>query len=249
MPWCPKCRTEFREGFLTCCDCGSDLVDSLDDDFDDCNAVAKRELSIGEAEEAFSNGMAAYEEDEFDEAITYFTEVVRADPEHLDAFNMLGLTFAALELPREAWRSFKHAIRLKENDSNTHFYIADFLCDQGDYELAKEFAERYFKLEHDEEEGAEMSKILEEINGHIRAGDRGSFVGDLSFDLETLASTCPECKVRLPLDAPYCPVCGAAHIYLDDLSDYEYDDESEDDWEEDYAEIDVAENGKAMDDE
>ncbi len=27
MPWCPKCRSEYREGFLICADCGSELVD------------------------------------------------------------------------------------------------------------------------------------------------------------------------------------------------------------------------------
>ena len=29
MPWCPKCETEYREGILTCSDCGSALVDEL----------------------------------------------------------------------------------------------------------------------------------------------------------------------------------------------------------------------------
>lgn len=27
MPWCPKCRSEYREGFSICADCGSQLVD------------------------------------------------------------------------------------------------------------------------------------------------------------------------------------------------------------------------------
>ena len=29
MPWCPKCRNEYREGFTVCADCGVDLVDEL----------------------------------------------------------------------------------------------------------------------------------------------------------------------------------------------------------------------------
>ena len=29
MPWCPKCETEYREGILTCADCGSTLVGTL----------------------------------------------------------------------------------------------------------------------------------------------------------------------------------------------------------------------------
>lgn len=27
MPWCPKCKSEYREGFTVCSDCGSELVD------------------------------------------------------------------------------------------------------------------------------------------------------------------------------------------------------------------------------
>ena len=38
MPWCPKCKTEYREGFTVCADCGSELVaeepgDSSDEKF------------------------------------------------------------------------------------------------------------------------------------------------------------------------------------------------------------------------
>lgn len=29
MPWCPKCKTEYREGFSVCADCGSRLVEEL----------------------------------------------------------------------------------------------------------------------------------------------------------------------------------------------------------------------------
>lgn len=31
MPWCPKCVIEYRDGFATCNDCGTTLVDDLDD--------------------------------------------------------------------------------------------------------------------------------------------------------------------------------------------------------------------------
>lgn len=31
MPWCPKCKNEYREGIEVCADCGTPLVKSLDD--------------------------------------------------------------------------------------------------------------------------------------------------------------------------------------------------------------------------
>lgn len=34
MPWCPKCRTEYRGGFATCSDCGSQLVEQLENEQD-----------------------------------------------------------------------------------------------------------------------------------------------------------------------------------------------------------------------
>lgn len=31
MPWCPKCKNEYKEGYTVCADCGSQLVESLEE--------------------------------------------------------------------------------------------------------------------------------------------------------------------------------------------------------------------------
>ncbi len=31
MPWCPKCKNEYKEGYTVCADCGTELVASLED--------------------------------------------------------------------------------------------------------------------------------------------------------------------------------------------------------------------------
>ena len=31
MPWCPKCKNEYKDGFTVCADCGTELVASLDE--------------------------------------------------------------------------------------------------------------------------------------------------------------------------------------------------------------------------
>ena len=44
MPWCPKCKVEYVEGIEVCADCGSRLVDSLED-----AAEAERDRNAFEA--------------------------------------------------------------------------------------------------------------------------------------------------------------------------------------------------------
>ena len=31
MPWCPKCKNEYKEGYTVCADCGSQLVETLEE--------------------------------------------------------------------------------------------------------------------------------------------------------------------------------------------------------------------------
>lgn len=51
MPWCPKCKSEFRSGFTVCNSCGVRLVDRLSD-LDKISAASiSEEQSADEADE------------------------------------------------------------------------------------------------------------------------------------------------------------------------------------------------------
>ena len=41
MPWCPKCKNEYKAGYTICADCGSELVESL-------NAIEWKAVYFGE---------------------------------------------------------------------------------------------------------------------------------------------------------------------------------------------------------
>ena len=55
MPWCPKCKSEYREGFTICADCGSELVEELPaekavNDFQDGQSEEYMVRGAGESE-------------------------------------------------------------------------------------------------------------------------------------------------------------------------------------------------------
>ena len=46
MPWCPKCKTEYRDGVTACPDCGSRLVEELPEE-KVCIASLPEETALG----------------------------------------------------------------------------------------------------------------------------------------------------------------------------------------------------------
>lgn len=48
MPWCPKCKSEYREGFTVCADCGSRLVDEEPEEEILIEAEAEAEVEVVE---------------------------------------------------------------------------------------------------------------------------------------------------------------------------------------------------------
>lgn len=53
MPWCPKCKTEYREGFRVCADCGSELVDE-----EQFRELEEKQLSAGAAQACPAEALA-----------------------------------------------------------------------------------------------------------------------------------------------------------------------------------------------
>lgn len=72
MPWCPKCKSEYREGFTVCADCGSELVEEEPVE----EIVSERELSQDSESMRFEMPEELWEE-EPEEAETLEDAIVR----------------------------------------------------------------------------------------------------------------------------------------------------------------------------
>lgn len=60
MPWCPKCKSEYREGFTVCADCGVELVENLPEEKEAPAGFVCRNVEIGV--DPFAGGQFTEEE-------------------------------------------------------------------------------------------------------------------------------------------------------------------------------------------
>ncbi|MCR5325041.1 MAG: hypothetical protein K6E85_17425 [Lachnospiraceae bacterium] len=109
MPWCPKCKNEYQEGFTVCADCGSALVDELPAE-DDRIAVAfiEEEELAGKLAE-YLNYNAIDSVCEYDDEQDSFA--VKVNPEDLDAAKAAFRAFYKVETAREADQELAEKIR------------------------------------------------------------------------------------------------------------------------------------------
>lgn len=99
MPWCPNCKNEYKAGYTVCADCGTALVDSLDE--------TKKAVYFGSEEELYPlcdfmkvNGLKDAEIS-FDKNESMYELLV--DPENIaSAQKMVAVYLQKIAMPKEA---------------------------------------------------------------------------------------------------------------------------------------------------
>jgi type IV pilus assembly protein PilF len=83
-------------------------------------------------------GAAYYQKAKYDIALTEFNIAIQFDPGYAWAYNGLGLVQSALGENDKADASFKKALQLEPNSSESHNNYGNFLCNNGRYDESVE---------------------------------------------------------------------------------------------------------------
>jgi tetratricopeptide (TPR) repeat protein len=77
----------------------------------------------GEAEVSIAQGVLAYEQQRYAEALPYFTRGMELDPQNARAHYYAGLTYLALKKPAQAIEPLKTALQLRPADRDARFQL------------------------------------------------------------------------------------------------------------------------------
>jgi len=109
-------------------------------------------------------GNEAFDAEKYERALECFHRASVIDGSDAEVWSSLGLTYANLDFPQEAWRSYKLALYNDPEHRDTLWYAGEFLFNMEDFELAKLLLERYIRVEGDESRREEAREILTEVN-------------------------------------------------------------------------------------
>lgn len=139
--------------------------------------LAKRQLSPEELEakrELIDAGNAAFDDDDFELALGKYHKASLIDGSDAGTWCSLGLTYSNIGFSKEAWRSYKLALKADPEHVDALWYAGEFLFNQEDLELALPLLLQYIALEKDEQRLAEAKAIVEEIRSVVSADETSS---------------------------------------------------------------------------
>lgn len=114
-------------------------------------------------DQLFEAGNEAFDAEAYQAAFECYHKASLLDPSDPEVWNSLGLTYANLDYPREAWRSYRIALLADPESLNALWYGAEFLFNQEDFELCRVLLQRYLQLEEDAEARDEAEQLLQEV--------------------------------------------------------------------------------------
>lgn len=134
--------------------------------------LAPRKLSAKEQSaraELIQAGDDAFDKEDYERALECYHRASALDGSEPEIWAYLGLTYANLDFPREAWRSYKLALTADPEHTDSLWYAAEFLANMEDYLLSKLLLERYLVRETDSHQLSLARELLATVSQHVPA--------------------------------------------------------------------------------
>lgn len=93
-------------------------------------------MSILKEEALYNEGIALYEQGDFESAITRFNEAIALDSKNAKYYYNLGLSFVKISNYEEAVRAFNNCLQYNPDDNEAYYNIGIANAEKGDYESA-----------------------------------------------------------------------------------------------------------------
>ena len=116
-------------------------------------------------------GLIATQEGNTEEAVRYFREALKVNPDHLIALDNLGNAFRQLKIWVEARRAFEHALAVSPDDPEANYGLGMVYAQQDDTQRLYEYLQKALKARPDYPEALNNLGVL-----YLRTGRRDQAV-------------------------------------------------------------------------
>jgi tetratricopeptide (TPR) repeat protein len=141
-------------------------------------------------------GNEAFDAEAYQLALECYHKASLIDPGDAEVWSALGLAYANLEYPQEAWRSYRLALLADPENLNALWYSCEFLYNQENLDLCRLMLQRYLQLEEDNDARAEADELLQEVT-HL-LGEEAALSAHRAVGVEADADDVDESEDELP---------------------------------------------------
>lgn len=144
------------------------------------------EAQLLKKEQLMEAGHTAFDEEDYTRALDCYHRASVIDSADADVWSSLGMAYSNMDLPQEAWRSYKLAMLCDPDNTDTLWYAAEFLFNIEDFGMSLIVLERYISLEEDQAQLEEAREMLAEAQRQVGDDDdirdRPRFTGSDDLD-------------------------------------------------------------------